>query len=158
MKIVFTVSFAVVAFFGFSTTARAATEVPERINTGVERAVQKRDFDQGIALIHPYADRGDKDAEFSIAVLYILKAYVLHTEQRRSRDIPKFEAAAIQWLKEAARHGNEEAALLYAEVRKRGTAGLYFISIQHLLDDPREVERRRHRWRKLKPGDQKSRQ
>jgi hypothetical protein len=157
MKIIITVSFAILASLGLWTTTGAATDVPDRIDTGVQRAIQKRDFDQAIALVRPYADRGDKDAEFSTAVLYILKAYVLRAEQKRSPDISKFESAAIQWLKKAARHGNEEAAGLYADVRKRGTDALYFISIEHLLDDPRPTDSKLYRRREPKPERQKPR-
>ena len=118
MKIIaifFSLTFSLMVLMGCKSKAKSM----ESIEDAVETAFSEKRYDDVYALIKPFADKGNADAEFSLGLLILgkqIKAY-------RDKSDKVAEEDALKWIRKAATHGNQEAMLFISDSYKFGRYG-----------------------------------
>lgn len=68
----------------------------------------------------PFAQHGDADAEFSVGILALQGVGL----GKKNPSDEECEAKALEWIKKAAEHGNDEAIMYVADAYQNGWSGL----------------------------------
>lgn len=88
------------------------TAIPPSVESKLEEYAKQKQYDKGLALLRPYAEQGNPDAQFATAIGIIQKGGNINTKE------------VLDWTRKAASQGQREAISLLSESYRWGNFNL----------------------------------
>ena len=120
MRVLVCFSFFVMSAFGCSADSVNPNEFEGIVELG-ESAIEEGRHEEAFALVLPYAEAGNPDAEFTIALLSGWGYGYGQSSEELSETIR--EKTSFYWLKRAASGGHEEAIRIMVDTYENGWYG-----------------------------------
>ena len=81
----------------------ANSTIPPEVESQLENLAKEKRFDEGLRLLRPYAEKGNADAQFGMAMGIVQKGGEVNNRE------------VIDWMRKAASQGQQEALGLMSE-------------------------------------------
>jgi len=95
-----------------SSATIANSTIPPEVKSQLENLAKEKRFDEGLRLLRPYAEKGNPDAQFGMAMGMVQKGGEVNNRE------------VIDWMRKAASQGQQEAVGLLSESYKWGNFNL----------------------------------
>ncbi|MEI7534907.1 MAG: hypothetical protein WCK57_11110 [Verrucomicrobiae bacterium] len=95
-----------------SSTTIASSIIPPEVQSQLENLAKEKRFDEGLRLLRPYAEKGNPDAQFGMAMGIVQKGGEVNNRE------------VVDWMRKAASQGQQEALGLLSESYRWGNFNL----------------------------------